>query len=291
MKTVLKWVAIILGVLIVVALVGGWTLNARGSSNLANAPAVAVVAVSMPTDDAALAAAIARGEHLYHAISACEGCHGEDLSGEVMIDARQSAICRPPNLTAGVNGIGAAATDEQLVAALRHGVGHDGRTLALMPSTAYAHLSDEDVAALVAYIRQAAPVDSDVGPRNITFPGTILFGVFGNSAMPVNVIDHAAVGGAHPAEGPNAAYGEYLIEVGACRDCHAANLAGNVNPNGPPLGPNITPGSELGGWTEEQFLAFMRSGVTPDGRQVSEEMPWVEYANMTDDEIVALWAI
>ena len=34
---------------------------------------------------------------------------------------------------------------------------------------------------------------------------------------------------------------------------HAANLTGNTDPNGPPMGPNITPG----------------------GYQVTDEMPWV----------------
>ena len=71
---------------------------------------------------------------------------------------------------------------------------------------------------------------------------------------------------------------------------HAANLAGNTDPNGPPMGPNITPGGALSGYNEAQFLAFLRSGMTPGGYQVTDEMPWVFYQGMTDEEIQALWA-
>ncbi len=42
---------------------------------------------------------------------------------------------------------------------------------------------------------------------------------------------------------------------------------------------------------EAQFLAFMRSGMTSDGRQIdAEEMPWLEYRHQTDEELQALYA-
>jgi hypothetical protein len=46
---------------------------------------------------------------------------------------------------------------------------------------------------------------------------------------------------------------------------------------------NLTPGGELAGWSEEQFISAMRSGVTPSGRAMSETMPWQYVGQMTDE--------
>ena len=46
----------------------------------------------------------------------------------------------------------------------------------------------------------------------------------------------------------------------------------------------------LQGWSEADFDTAMRTGQTPDGRQLSDEMPWPYYAGMADLEVQALWA-
>ncbi len=57
-----------------------------------------------------------------------------------------------------------------------------------------------------------------------------------------------------------------------------------------PAGPNIAAYGVSGGWSEEQFVATIRSGVTPYGKELDPEfMPWEIYANMTDDELTAMW--
>ena len=286
----LKWIAVVAGVLLAVLIVAGVTLRFMGRGRLNRAPDVAVVPVPAATD----AEALARGEHLVHNVSVCVGCHGPNLEGEVFIEGAPIGYIPAPNLTAGAGGVGGQMSDEQWTAALRHGVGHDGRALAGMPSNAYAHMSDADLSAVIGYLKQLPPVDNDLGPRRFQFPGTVLFGVLGANTLPVNIIDHGAVaasaGSTAPAAEPTAAYGEYLVNIAVCHDCHAANLAGNTDPNGPPMGPNITPGGRLADYNENQFLAFMRSGTTPDGRKVSDEMPWMEYQGMTDAELQAIFA-
>lgn len=282
---VLKRIGIVVLALVISLAAAGAILHFVGGSRMANAPDAPVRAVTVPTD----AAAIARGEHLAHAVNVCVSCHGENLEGKPFIDGAPIGYLPAPNLTSGVGGIGGQLTDEQWAAAIRHGIGYDGRVLGGMPSNIYANISDDDLGALIAYLKSVPPVDNDLGPRQLQFPGTILFGVLGASTLPVNLIDHGKVGSVKPPEGVTTAYGEYLVNIAACRECHSANLAGNVDPNGPPLGPNITPGGYLADYNEAQFVTFMRSGVTPDGRQVSEEMPWLEYRLQTDDELRALW--
>jgi hypothetical protein len=43
-------------------------------------------------------------------------------------------------------------------------------------------------------------------------------------------------------------------------------------------------------WSEADFIRAMRTGATPDGREMDpEEMPWRSFAKMTDDELRAVW--
>jgi hypothetical protein len=57
-----------------------------------------------------------------------------------------------------------------------------------------------------------------------------------------------------------------------------------------PPGPNITVYGAPDGWSEEQFVSTMRTGVTPSGKSLEAEfMPWDFYANMTDEELGAIW--
>jgi mono/diheme cytochrome c family protein len=284
MNRILKTILIVFGALAALLVVLVIILNLVGSSRLKNSPEVAVQTVPVPTD----AEALARGEHLVHSVSGCAGCHGENLGGAVFIDEQPIGYVAAPNLTAGNGCVGATYTPEDWTRAIRHGVGGDGRTLVFMPSQQLAALSDSDLGAVIAYLQTVPPVDNDLGEPAFGFVGTLIFGVMGYGAMPVNVIDHESVGGSGPAQGVTAEYGQYLVTIAVCRDCHGTDLAGQTDPNAP-QGPDLTPGGELGSWSEDDFLTLIRTGTTPEGRQVSEEMPWQFYRNMTDEELQAIW--
>ena len=86
----------------------------------------------------------------------------------------------------------------------------------------------------------------------------------------------------------SAAYGAYLAST--CSECHGEGF------NGCPLArreeimtPNLTTGGPLAGWREEDFLKVMRTGQTPGGRVLSDEMPWRAFGEMTDEELGAAW--
>ena len=108
--------------------------------------------------------AVARGAYLA-AIMDCTGCHtqrgpdfapvpGMHLAGSQMgFDMGPLGIVWPPNLTSDETGL-AGWSDAEIVAAIRTGTRPDGRMLApIMPWESYAALTDEDAAALVAYLR------------------------------------------------------------------------------------------------------------------------------------------
>lgn len=56
---------------------------------------------------------------------------------------------------------------------------------------------------------------------------------------------------------------------------------------------NLTPDKEtgLGDWTEEQFIAAIRTGKHQGkGRAILPPMPYPAYANLVDEELKAIWA-
>jgi cytochrome c553 len=282
-----KRIGLGLAALLSLLLLAAAALYGLSSRRLDSAPDVAVHAVLAAGPDA-----LDRGEHLVVAITGCTSCHGEDLGGLVSIDDPAIGTIYASNLTKGAGGVGATYSDEDWARAIRHGIGADNRVLGGMPSNAYAHLSDADLAALLAYVQSLPPVDNILPSRNLSLPGTIIFGTLAYNTLPVNLINHAAVGGAAPEAGPKADYGEYLVSIAGCADCHGPDLGGidpENAPPGPPPGPSLQPSGGLRTWTEDDFITALRSGRTPQGRQLSEAMPWKHYALMSDAELQAIW--
>jgi mono/diheme cytochrome c family protein len=220
----------------------------------------------------------------------CAGCHasngqlpldGQDFFGE---GGPPIGTLWAPNLTPVHL---AEWSDGEIIRAIREGVGRDGRSLVIMPSAALRNMSDEDVLALLAYLRAQPVVGAASPPRQINVLGAILiatvFPAEAFSAQPPLTVPVVA-----PPRGPTVAYGGYLVSLG-CQDCHAGNLAG-VPPggDGPPPGPNLTTLHER--MTAEQFTQLMRTGTYADGRTLSENMPWQDLAGFSDNDILAIYA-
>jgi mono/diheme cytochrome c family protein len=136
----------------------------------------------------------------------------------------------PPNITpdreTGVGGW----MDDQLARAIREGIGHNGQALFyLMPYQSYSHLSDEDLASVVVYLRSLKPIHHVVPPTQIPFP-----------------IDYLIRSAPQPITGPvpppdlstAARRGEYLVTIGGCDGCHTPRKKGKA-----------VPGLEFGGGT------------------------------------------
>jgi mono/diheme cytochrome c family protein len=245
----------------------------------------------IPSDEAA----IARGRHLAEAVTLCHGCHGDDLGGALLFEEPGIATVYAPNLTSGRGGRGAVYTDDDFVRAIRHGVNRAGRGMMVMHSDHYQHLGRRDLASLIAYLRSKPPVDREWPERKVTVPGRILLalGVFDTEAVPVipaELIDHEAPIPQAPPEGVSVAYGAYLVSIGLCTMCHGDDLHGGppIEPDAPP-GPDITVYGRDGGWSPQQFVNTLRTGVTPYGRSLDTEvMPIERLSKMTDEELLAI---
>jgi mono/diheme cytochrome c family protein len=289
MKRALKLIGKIVGGLIGLLLLAFVVLYIIGTvqwNRLHGKYDVPVEAITIPTDQAS----IARGEHIA-TIHICRMCHTEALSGQ-SVSVPGLLTFGVPNLTSGAGGVGATNTDEDWVRAIRHGVGQDGSGLALMPSRVWYYLSDEDLGALIAYLKSLPPRDNEMPTTDLGPLGRVMLplGLLPPEIVPnVIVIDHYAPRPVAPEPGVTVEYGKYLTST--CALCHGPDLNGQtVQFNGPPvLTPNLTRGGEMGFWSEEDFVATLRTGVTPSGHQLKDVMPWKYLGQMTDDEQKAVW--
>jgi cytochrome c553 len=229
-----------------------------------------------------------RGAHLYSVLG-CADCHGAQGTGKLVFDAGPVGRMVAPNLTP--TRLAERYDANGIAAAIRHGVGPDGRPLRFMPSEDFTHLSDADTAAIVRHLQSLPASDNQPGELVIGPLGRVLFLLGKFNLTPAALIDHQPRVRTAPAVAVSAEYGAYLDQV--CTGCHGKDFAGQRVPGTPPELPesaNLTPhATGLQGWTEADFIKVIRSGVRPDGRELNPFMPWRAYGDMTDDELRAIW--
>ncbi len=288
MISLFRMLGISIGLLLALGLFLLGTVYLISSYHLRQTYTPHTVNLPLPEDSVALE----RGRHVA-TIRGCIDCHGSDFGGRIFIEDPMLGRFAGPNLTRGGRGAVLTVTDWEW--AVRHGVRHDGRPLRFMPALEYHQLSDEDLAALIAFVRHLPPVDRPSVPIRIGPLGRTLH-LMGNLPLLLTArrLDHNAPHLEAPPSGPTAAYGAYLAT--SCSGCHGPGFSGGPIPGTPPEWPpaaNLTPDPEtgLGNWTEADFFRALREGRRPDGSALNTQyMPVQLTAQMTDDEIRALWA-
>jgi mono/diheme cytochrome c family protein len=280
MQRVLKWIGVVVGSLIgllIVTLLTIYFITEAQMNKTYNIPVKAVVVSSDP-------ATIERGRHLVETVGFCADCHGQNLAGQVFDDGLFIGRLSVPNLTSGRGGIAPSFADVDWVRAIRHGVDPDGKPLLDMPSNLYYNYSDADLGAMIAYLKSLPPVENEL-PDIYVGPMVRFFMLQDPSLVPAQVIDHTGPRPPAPAPGVTLEYGRYLGRV--CQLCHGEDLSGSEEPG---AGLNLTPAGNLGRWSEADFIRVMRTGVTPDGRQLDPElMRWDVLGQLSDEELKAIW--
>ena len=233
-------------------------------------------------------ASIVRGQHIA-TVRGCVDCHGAGFSGNTIIDQPIIGRVAGPNLTLG--GRGAELEPRDWERAVRHGVRRDGKPLIFMPANEFTVLTDEDLAAIIAYARSVPPVRQPA-PSSYAGPMLRTMYVAGQvKLLSAEEIRHDRTHEARMIAEPTAAYGKYLAS--GCTGCHGDGLSGGKIPGAPPdWGPaaNITPAG-IGRWTSAQFATALRTGRRPDGSAIdSTIMPIRLLKHMDDVELTALHA-
>lgn len=253
---------------------------------------------------------VARGKKL--AVMLCAGCHLDpttrQLTGKHMADAPpEFGVIYSPNITQHpVKGIG-SWTDGQLAYLLRTGVKRDG--LYAPPwMVKLPHLSDEDLASIIAFLRSGDPLVAavDANPPGITRPSFLTkflaHTAFRKLPYPQHPIDA-------PPTSDRVVYGRYLVLALECYSCHSADFKtmdiwnpeksvgyfGGGNPLRDLRGrtvrsANITPDEEtgIGRWSEQDFKRAMRSGFRPDRTVI--RYPMSPFPELSDEELSAMYA-
>ena len=286
MKKLAKWVVILFAGILALLVLASAAINVLSEMRLRKTYEVEPQPVAIPSDGES----ISYGGHVA-LIRGCTECHGPDLGGDIVLEEAGFGRIVASNLTAGRGGVGDAYTEQDWLRAIAHGVDPQGRALLAMPSAEYHQLSDEDLGALLGYVTSIEPVDRQLPANQIGLP-LRAFVVAGLIPGPdAERIDHNAPRPEAPEPGITTQYGQYLAIT--CTGCHGAGLSGGPIPGAPPdalPAPNLTPGGNLTGWTEADFVRTMRTGVTPSGHNLdAEQMPWPMLGQMTDDELKAVW--
>jgi len=274
-----KWIGLGLAALAGLALLFvGW-VYAASEAHYRSFERPAPFAAPIPTD----AASLAWGEHLA-ATRGCRGCHGADLEGEYMW-----GMVLAPNLPA----LARSETPAVLEAALRHGIGRDGRALYSMPSYNFIRMSDADVAALIGYL-QTAPV-SDAAPAGELAPWherviggftvrlAIALGQDGTIPMYLDRVPQLT-----QQNNANAsiARGEYLAMT-SCNECHGFDLRANAP--WPIDAPDLI---VIGAYSEADFSRLMREGIPSSGAELPMMGPVARgrFVHWSDEEVADLYA-
>lgn len=256
-------------------------------------------------------ARLERGAYIVKNVAGCLFCHSElDTSVEGLpVRAGQAGGGKNwgiegmpwltvPNITPDPDTGAGRWTDDAMARAIREGIGHDGRALfPVMPYVNYRIMSDEDLAAVITYIRSLPTVRHEQAKSEIPFPVNRLI-----NAAPKRI--DAPVG--EPDVSTPEKRGAYLTTLASCTDCHTprnekgqylagmAFAGGNVVLHGdarePKAAPNLTPSPNgIPYYTDALFIETIRTGRVRD-RKISDIMPWGHYRGMTDDDLKAIFA-
>lgn len=276
--------------LAVVGAIGAWVLSAP-----------------RPLPDGATAGLVGeatRGEAVFHA-AGCASCHmapGSTGAAQLVLAGGQNfpsafGTFVAPNISPSEAGIG-GWTLAQFANAVQRGVSPEGsHYFPAFPYAAYARMELQDLADLKAFMDGLPASDAPSLPHDLGFPFNIRrsLGLWKLLFLPK---DWVIAGDLTPQE----TRGRYLAEALAhCGECHTPRnllggldtgrwLAGGPNPSGQGTIPNITPAKLT--WSEEEIVAYLTTGFTPEFDSVGGHMAHVveNFARLPESEAAAVAA-
>lgn len=307
MKTILKILAALVVVIVLVAACGyGYMMFAF--------PKVPPAPTNVKFDSSP--ERLARGEYLVRHVVGCTECHAErdwtKFSGPAKdgtrgaggqkFDLGPAGAVYAKNITPA--GIG-SWTDGELLRAVTQGVSKDGTPLfPVMPYPHFGNMSEDDVHAVLAYIRTLKAIEQGPVPaRQLNFPLNLI----------VRTIPAPNTYKPRPSPEDKVAYGKYMVDAALCSDCHTP-----IDDRGAPLPgmdfaggmeiletghrvrtANITPDANtgIGAWTEQQFIDKFKGFETATNTTLAEHeraqntpMPITAYSGMTREDLSAIYA-
>ena len=290
-KNILKWTGLIL--LIAVAGISAITATRQNLRYTAAYPAIKA------SKDSSV---IARGKHLVFSSAHCADCHsrlnadsllnlGQDvpLSGGVKFELPVGDIYSKNITSDKETGIG-KYTDAEIARVLRYGVNPDGT--AVFDFMPFHNASDEDLTAIISYIRIQQPIKNKVPANRLNPAGNLVKAFMVKPVGPTGPVPIAVK------EDTSAIYGRYLVtSLAECSGCHTKRtisgaFVGEPFAGGTPMEyglipPNLTPdsSSRIFNWSQETFINRFRKGKLNQ----QSPMPWNAFKRMSDQELKAIY--
>ena len=248
-----------------------------------------------------IAAQIKRGEYVAATgdCMACHTAHGKPAYAGGYVLETPFGVIKASNITmdkeTGLGNWDLARFDK----AVRHGIGTHGYLYPAMPYTAYAKMTDQDIADLWTYMQTIAPVKQKVVENELPFPYNQRVLLAGWNLLFFR--DQPFT----PLPGVTAIVnrGDYLVNgPGHCAACHTAKnfLGGDVSAafqggtlqgwHAPDLTANAKVG--LGQWTEDDIVSYLKTGASRQSVATGPMQEAVEYStqHLTDPDLKAIAA-
>ena len=184
----------------------------------------------------------------------CADCHQK--AGQVLFEADGVGRLVTPNLTR----VAKSYTDGELERLIRKGIKKDGTAALIMPANTYAYLADQDVAAVITWLRNRKEEPDAV-------PGGTTFGPLGRLALATGQLPFEAdhLPGVEPVKARPDDVGRYLVNV-ACLHCHQLK---SDHDTGIMKAPALA--AMVQGYRYDQFVTLLATGKPIGGR----EMPFM----------------
>ena len=307
MRKVFKWLAILVGAIILCIVLGiGYVMNFKPGID---APDITVEITPEK---------VARGNYLANSVCVCMDCHStrdwSQYAGPI-VPGTYGAGGECFDRTMGFPGIFYSKnitpfgvgdwTDGELYNAITAGVDKDGEPLfPVMPYHYYGTMDDEDIYAIIAYVRSLPSIESESPPREVDPPLNIIMRFMPHEGTPTQ----------KPDASDKLAYGKYLTNASGCIECHtpadekgiikldSAFAGGRVfkMPFGELRSSNISPhNTGLAMWNEDMFIAkfkqyqdstYQSPQIDMMNGEFNTVMPWMMYSTMTDKDLSAIYA-
>lgn len=215
------------------------------------------------------------GERLARLFGCADACHGDRMQGAVVYEHPLNGRLVAPNLTRAVR----ERTLPELEAVVRQGIRPDGTSVFGKPSSSYAVMTDEDLGAILAYIREYPLQPERQGEPDY---GLLTRWSMVSGALPVEAEAMVHQPWRNTFRNNEARLGEYLALL-ACSDCHGPDLDGT-----PERAPSL---DRIGDYDENEFLDLLRRGNAPGEQPLAAKEPMASgrFSLFTQDEMEAIY--
>ena len=277
----------------------GGSAGKGGSSGSAGAPEAGSTGLG-GEGGATVSPLVARGDYLVNHVAACSDCHTPRLAtgapdmtqylagAECFVKLENGDCLHTRNLTNDATGL-KNRTDAQIKTMIRDGIrstdSGDVPLNPVMPYYVFHNITDEDIDAIVAFLRTVPGVEHDVPASADSFAVPAPAKALDPDVIPVPADDFP--------EHDSAMRGRYLAaEAGVCVECHTQHdmtspdvlkldmlfAGGEEFPIGLPVTPvsaNLTSDTDtgLGDWSADDIVKALLQGVDDEGKGLCPPMP------------------